>query len=685
MDSEEKDERSWEADDYHVVILHGDSQFELAEAICDNIRNIDMDSQTPPRVEVLRNILRPGQQETDAFDDVIENASILMFFRTHEFFEDRLNGFAVSAAIEDRVRHDDPRRHWTLIPLDIDKKIKLKGKIFINSMTGMTVSSDGSLNKTKTKNLLRKHLRGPIGKERTDEAESRSLGEAQSRQVKDICSLVPSPHSLEDKQSTSQRVDSGQSTLGCHLSASGNHTNESSLPSPAPSLDSHEDKQSTLRHTDSGQSTLDRHLSSSVSSPAMNSKRLDPNSQGTQSDPGCQSKTPAFTSLPILRASENSTQNRGVFETGGLEREDGTEKTTPERQRSRGLHTTTSGPTADGTEPAATPSPSTDPTVDRSGIYAGRTSSDLTPVVELDNPGSLTSHPANHQRPREGNGLYNSGESETRARQRGPGCHQQPQRSQESTQSYPFQQQFSHQTPTQQPQQPLQSELFQQQFSHQTPAQQPQQHSLTVQDQHYWNRKGARPKTYHTSQTTASPPGHSAPDPAARKVPTSLGVPPARGNEPTSRGGASESCPEPTGAPNFTDDLLNAMQGLRQVSFTPPLSGGLVTGDRFCASVDHQSQQLQQRGLLQDGPASESMLQQQSCATSSAELQQQQHHLQQQQQQLHQQHQHQQQLQDEEPPAEGFAELPADLPPPPRQSPDGDFRSDGTDSGRGTI
>ena len=738
MDSEEKDEPTLEADDYHVVILHGDSQFWLAEAICENIRNIDIGNQTPLRVDILGNILRPGQQETNAFDDVIENTSILMFFRSHEFFADSLNGFAVSAAIEDRVRHDDPRRHWTLIPLDIEKKTKLKGKIMINSMIGMTVSIDGSLDETKTKNLLRKHLRGPIQTGRTDEAESRSLAEAQSRQVKDISSLMPSPDSHEDTRSTSQRMDSGQSTLGCHLSAS-------------------------------------------VSSPAMNSNRLDPNSQGSPSEPGCQSKTPVFFSLPNLRASENSTQNAGVFETGGLEREDRAEKTTPGRQRSRGQRTATSGPTADDTEPAATPSPSTDPTADRSGIYARQTSSDLTTAVELDNPGSLTSHPATHQRPREGNGFYDSGESETRARQREPGCHQQLQRSQESTQSYPFQppfsrqtpaqqpqqplqnelfqqqfghqrptqqpqqplqnewfqQQFSHQSPTQQPQQPLQNEWFQQQFSHQRPTQQPQQNPLTVQDQNYWNKKGARPKTYHTSQTTASPPGHSAPDPAARKVPTSLGVPPARAKEPTSCGGASESCPEPTGAPNFTDDLLNAMQGLRQVSLTPPLSGEPVTADRFCASVDRQSQQLHQRGLLQDGPASESMMQQQSCVTSSSELQQQERHLQQQQQQRgqdvqsdcavsnstgqwqqqqvqqqrqqqqereqdvqsqqhrqqqqqqqlhqHQQHQHQQQLQDEEPPSEGFAELPADLPLPPRQSPDGIFRSDGTDSGRGTI
>ena len=81
----EKDEQSPECDDFDVVVLHTDEQFELAEAVCENIRNIDLGTETQLRVESLGSISKAGQQETDTFNYVIENSCILVFIRNRVF------------------------------------------------------------------------------------------------------------------------------------------------------------------------------------------------------------------------------------------------------------------------------------------------------------------------------------------------------------------------------------------------------------------------------------------------------------------------------------------------------------------------------------------------------------------------------------------------------------------------
>lgn len=212
MGVEEKERTSVFSDKYHVVTLHGELERTLAEAVFQNIRNMDiLGNEEQLRVEILDSVGEPGQTMIDVFNHVIENTTFILFFRTEDFFNDKLNGFAVSVSLEDRIQHHDPQRHYTLIPLDVGKTTKIKGKPCFNQLIGAVVSSDGAFDKRNEKKI-RKMINDKLRLNTDRVTVNEVIQEGQNRQARDIYSLVFSADTSGYRQST-QQLNTGGTSL----------------------------------------------------------------------------------------------------------------------------------------------------------------------------------------------------------------------------------------------------------------------------------------------------------------------------------------------------------------------------------------------------------------------------------------------------------------------------------------
>lgn len=219
MAVQEKERTSVFSDKYHVVTLHGELERTLAEAVSENIRNMDiLGNGEQLRVEILDSVGELGQTMIDVFNHVIENTTFIIFFRTEDFFHDKLNGFAVSVSLDDRIQHHDPQRHYTLIPLDVGKTTKIKGKLCFNQLIGAVVSSDGAFDERNEKKI-RKMINDKLFRLNADQVTvNEMIQEGQNRQARDICSLVLSADTSGYRHSTQQLNNSGTSLSSSTLS-----------------------------------------------------------------------------------------------------------------------------------------------------------------------------------------------------------------------------------------------------------------------------------------------------------------------------------------------------------------------------------------------------------------------------------------------------------------------------------
>ncbi|KAL8570810.1 hypothetical protein ACOMHN_006959 [Nucella lapillus] len=198
MESDDPKEEAQNDDKWDIVILHNDSQTELAEAVRESIKAICQTLGRPYRVEIFEDLLGAGQMHTVVFDDVLENTGVIMFFRNEEFFSEPLREFDIGTALNDRITHIETRRHWTVVPLDIEKKTKVRGKPSINGSQGLIITAEGDIKERneerkqkKIKELLDRPCSTSSSRHAAHRSPEQSIAEGREQQLRQISALMP--------------------------------------------------------------------------------------------------------------------------------------------------------------------------------------------------------------------------------------------------------------------------------------------------------------------------------------------------------------------------------------------------------------------------------------------------------------------------------------------------------------
>lgn len=174
---------------YDVIVVHSEKEKELANTVCKKIRQLNLGDDVFPVIDTFENMSLLGNQEVDDVDYAVEQSTFIMFFRTKEFFKDKMRSFATGVALDNAIRSRNKSRRWSLIPIDIETKVKISRKASINSLSGFTITTNGDFDKDmeRVRTTLSSKMHVRLEKEKrkaeyNDRTFDKAVGESQACQ-----------------------------------------------------------------------------------------------------------------------------------------------------------------------------------------------------------------------------------------------------------------------------------------------------------------------------------------------------------------------------------------------------------------------------------------------------------------------------------------------------------------------
>lgn len=166
--SDSDDEVTADGQLYDVILMHSEKEKDLANTVCKKIRQLNLDDNVFPVIDTFENMSLLGNQEVDDVDYAVEQSTFIMFFRTKEFFKDEMMCFATGVALDNAIRSRKKSRRWSLIPIDVERKVKIVRKASINSLSGFTITTNGDFGKDmeRVRRTLRSKMHVRLEKEK---------------------------------------------------------------------------------------------------------------------------------------------------------------------------------------------------------------------------------------------------------------------------------------------------------------------------------------------------------------------------------------------------------------------------------------------------------------------------------------------------------------------------------------